>query len=124
LEDPSCSVAHRPVERLVESELASRYYKFQYGILRHQKENYLMAIVQISSKGQILIPGRIRKRMGLNPGASVQLLEKSDHLVLKAVPADPIAAATGFLQANASLTRDLLEEHKAEARRDRRTSRR
>jgi AbrB family looped-hinge helix DNA binding protein len=34
-----------------------------------------MAIVQISSKGQILIPGKIRKRMGLNPGASVQLLE-------------------------------------------------
>jgi hypothetical protein len=62
--------------------------------------------------------------MGLNPGASVQLLEKSDHLVLKAVPADPIAAATGFLQANASLTRDLLEEHKEEARRDRRTGRR
>ena len=83
-----------------------------------------MAIVQISPKGQILIPGRIRKRMGLNPGASVQLLEKSDHLVLKPVPADPIAAATGFLQASASLTRGLLEEHKEESRRDRRTGRR
>jgi AbrB family looped-hinge helix DNA binding protein len=83
-----------------------------------------MAIVQISSKGQILIPGRIRKRMGLNPGASVQLLEKSDHLVLKPVPADPIAAATGFLKSSASLTRDLREEHKEEARHDRRTGRR
>jgi AbrB family looped-hinge helix DNA binding protein len=80
----------------------------------------MMAIVQISSKGQILIPDRIRKRMGLTKSGGVrQLLEKSDHLVLKPVPADPIAAATGFLQTSASLTRDLIDQHKEEARRDR-----
>lgn len=80
-----------------------------------------MAILQISQKGQILIPRRIRKKMGLTPGSSIQLLEEADRLVLKPVPADPIAAATGFLQAKVSLRDDLLQEHTDEARRERKT---
>lgn len=83
-----------------------------------------MPIVQISEKGQILIPRPIRKRLGLNPGSSVQLVEEANQLVLKPVPPDPIAAAVGFLQAGASLTRDLIQEHRREARRERKAGRR
>ena len=80
-----------------------------------------MAVLQMSKKGQILIPRKLRERVGLKVGAPVQVIEEPHQLILKAVPADPIAAATGFLGIKASLTRDLLQEHKAEARRERET---
>jgi AbrB family looped-hinge helix DNA binding protein len=37
-----------------------------------------MSITQISTKGQILIPKRIRKKYGVNPGEKVQILEHTD----------------------------------------------
>ncbi len=78
-----------------------------------------MAVLQMSQKGQILIPRKLRERAGLKPGALVQVIEEPNRLVLKAVPSDPIAAATGFLGIKSSLTRDLLREHREEARRER-----
>lgn len=78
-----------------------------------------MALLQISKKGQILIPSRLRKRLGLKPGAAVQVVEEADHLIVRAVPEDPIAAAAGFLNVEASLTADLVQEHKNERHRQR-----
>ena len=83
-----------------------------------------MPILQLSEKGQILIPRRLRDRMGLKAGSSVQLIEEDDHLILKVVPPDPIAASTGFLDIKGSLTKELLGEHQKEARRERKAGRR
>jgi AbrB family looped-hinge helix DNA binding protein len=74
-----------------------------------------VAILQISKKGQILIPRKLRDKAGLKPGSSVQIIKEQHQLILKPVSADPIAAATGFLGIKESLTRDLLKEHKEEA---------
>jgi AbrB family looped-hinge helix DNA binding protein len=73
----------------------------------------------MSRKGQVLIPRKIRDKVGLSPGALVQVIEEAHQLVLKAIPPDPIAAATGFLRIKPSLTEDLLQEHREEARRER-----
>jgi AbrB family looped-hinge helix DNA binding protein len=78
-----------------------------------------MAVLQMSQKGQVLIPRKLRERVGLKPGAPVQVIEEPHQLVLKAVPPDPIAAATGCLGIQSSLTQDLLCEHKEESRRER-----
>jgi AbrB family looped-hinge helix DNA binding protein len=78
-----------------------------------------MAVLQMSKKGQVLIPRKLRERVGLKPGAPVQVIEEANRLILKTVSPDPIAEATGFLGIKPSLTRDLLQEHKAEARRER-----
>lgn len=78
-----------------------------------------MAVTQLSGKGQVLIPKQLRKKLGLKPGGKVQLAEEEGRLVLTAVPADPIAAATGFLKGKFSLTQDLQREHRDEARRER-----
>ena len=75
-----------------------------------------MPIVNVSPKGQILIPKKIRDRYGVKPGHKVQLLERDDGIVIKAVPEDPIEAACGFLEGNFSLTADLIEEHERELR--------
>jgi AbrB family looped-hinge helix DNA binding protein len=80
-----------------------------------------MAVIQMSQKGQVLIPRKLRDRVGLKPGAPVQVIEEPHQLVLKAVPPDPIAAATGVLGIKSSLTQDLLQERKEEARRERKS---
>ncbi len=80
-----------------------------------------MPITQLSEKGQVLIPKPLRRKLGLKPGAKVQLAEEEGRLVLAPVPPDPIAAATGFLEGKFSLTADLRREHREERRRERNT---
>ncbi len=77
-----------------------------------------MAIVQVSEKGQILIPKGLRKKYGVAPGGRVHILEEPDGILIKPAPEDPIETACGFLQGDFSLTRDLLEEHRKEQDRE------
>ena len=78
-----------------------------------------MPITQLSEKGQVLVPKALRRRLGLKPGAKVQLTEEEGRLILSPVPPDPIAAATGFLTGHFSLTTDLRQGHREEIRRER-----
>lgn len=73
-----------------------------------------MSVIQVSKKGQILIPKAIRKRHGVTPGANVQILEQSEGILIKPAPEDPIDAACGFLSGDFSLTDDLIKEHEKE----------
>lgn len=75
-----------------------------------------MALAQISLKGQILLPKRIRNKYGVRPGGKVHLLEQADGILIKPAPGDPVEAACGFLEGDFSLTKDLLEEHRKEQR--------
>ena len=73
-----------------------------------------MGVIQVSQKGQILIPKAIRERHGVTPGSRVQIVEQSEGILIKAAPEDPIDAACGFLQGDFSLTNDLITEHEME----------
>jgi AbrB family looped-hinge helix DNA binding protein len=73
-----------------------------------------MSVIQVSQKGQILIPKLIRERHGVTPGSRVQLLELSEGILIKPAPDDPIDAACGFLEGDYSLTDDLIKEHQIE----------
>lgn len=44
-----------------------------------------MTLVTVSSKGQVVLPARIRHRLGLNTGAKLELVEESDGLRLKVI---------------------------------------
>jgi len=78
-----------------------------------------MSVAQLTSKGQILVPKHLRRKLGLKPGGRVHLAEEEGRLVLTPVPPDPIQVATGFLKGNFSLTNDLRREHREETRRER-----
>lgn len=70
-----------------------------------------MTIAQISPKGQILIPKRIREKYGVKPGGKVHIVENPDGIVIRPAPEDPIGTACGFLEGDFSLTEDLSREH-------------
>jgi len=73
-----------------------------------------MPLSKISSKGQILIPHQLRRKLGFKAGGKVQLIEEGGRLVIAPAADDSIAAATGFLIGKFSLTDDLRREHQKE----------
>lgn len=73
-----------------------------------------MEVVNVSPKGQILIPKTLREKHGVTPGSKVQILETQNGLFIKPAPKDPIDAACGFLEGDFSLTQDLIKEHRKE----------
>jgi len=74
-----------------------------------------MEVVNVSPKGQILIPKALREKHGVEPGSKVQIIETQNGLFIKPAPKDPIEAACGFLEGDFSLTQDLIEEHRKES---------
>ncbi|MBW1801400.1 MAG: AbrB/MazE/SpoVT family DNA-binding domain-containing protein [Deltaproteobacteria bacterium] len=73
-----------------------------------------MEVVNVSPKGQILIPKALREKHGVRPGSKVQIIESQNGLFVKPAPEDPIEAACGFLKGDFSLTKDLMNEHRKE----------
>ena len=55
-----------------------------------------METVTISPKFQVVIPKRIRERLGLHPGQKVQAIQYGDRVEL--VPVRPIEQMRGFLR--------------------------
>ncbi|HEY5106874.1 MAG TPA: AbrB/MazE/SpoVT family DNA-binding domain-containing protein [Caulobacteraceae bacterium] len=44
-----------------------------------------MSMLTVSSKGQIVLPAAIRRRMGMGAGAKIELVEESDGVKLRVV---------------------------------------
>ena len=55
-----------------------------------------MDTVTLSPKFQVVIPRRIRERMGLKPGEKIQVISYDDRIEL--VPIRPMSEMRGFLQ--------------------------
>lgn len=77
-----------------------------------------MAIVKTSSKGQVVIPVEIRKKLGIKPGQRVNLTLVDDKAVITPLPEDPIKALRGALKGKPSMTEALLEDRKREIERE------
>jgi AbrB family looped-hinge helix DNA binding protein len=75
-----------------------------------------MARVRTLGKGQIVIPAHLRKKYHIEPGKELLLMEYGDVMYLIPPADDAIEAATGILPGQPSLSRELLEERKKDAR--------
>ena len=70
------------------------------------------------TKGQIVIPIEMRRKIGLEPGQRVAVALEGDVVVLRPVPKDLVAAMTGCLKGRTPLTDELVKEHAEEVRQD------
>jgi AbrB family looped-hinge helix DNA binding protein len=62
----------------------------------------LMSTLLVSSKGQIVLPAAMRRRLGLGPGAVIEVQEESDGLklrVVRSVESADVAALAGMVKA-------------------------
>ena len=55
-----------------------------------------MSTLLVSSKGQIVLPAEMRRRLGMGAGARIEVLEESDGLKLRVVRAVATADMTGM----------------------------
>jgi antitoxin PrlF len=55
-----------------------------------------MSTLLVSSKGQIVLPAALRRRLGMGAGARIEVLEESDGLKLRVVRSVVTADMTGM----------------------------
>ena len=64
-----------------------------------------MSTLVVSSKGQIVLPVALRRRLGLGPGARLELTELAEGLslrVVRAVPSVDVSTLAGMVTAPSS----------------------
>jgi len=67
----------------------------------------------VTSKGQLVIPARLRRRFGIRKGTLVSFLEEDGRLIVQPITAEFIASLRGSLKGSGAL-RYLLAERKQE----------
>lgn len=80
-----------------------------------------MAVTSLSTKGQIIIPKRIREALGLRPGAKIIVELEGNKVILKPVQGDIAQRLYGKYR-DLDLLKDLEEEHVREIERERESS--
>jgi len=55
-----------------------------------------MSTILVSSKGQIVLPAALRRRLGMNAGARIEVLEEPDGLKLRVIRPVATADLTGM----------------------------
>ena len=73
-----------------------------------------MEVGYVTSKGQLVIPSKLRKKFGIKPGTRVNFLEENDGIKIIPVTPEIIDANKGFLGTGGKLLKALMEEKKKE----------
>lgn len=77
-----------------------------------------METAYVSSKGQLVIPAKIRRRYGIKPGTKVCFIERGGELLFQPVTKDYIRSACGMLKSDTSVTEELLKERAKDKERE------
>lgn len=71
-----------------------------------------MVTTVVTTKGQVVIPSRIRKKLNLKKGTKLYVEEKENEIILKPLTPAYFSKIAGVLQTKGKLTKLLLEERK------------
>ncbi|MBM3300375.1 MAG: AbrB/MazE/SpoVT family DNA-binding domain-containing protein [Deltaproteobacteria bacterium] len=69
-----------------------------------------METAHVTSKGQLVIPARLRKRYGIKPGTRVCFIERDHEILFQPVTKEYIQTVCGMLKSETSVTQELLQE--------------
>jgi AbrB family looped-hinge helix DNA binding protein len=72
----------------------------------------IMTVATLTSKGQIVIPSRMRARFGMKKGTRVLIEEHGDEMILRPVTNGFLEKAAGILSTKGRLSAKLIDEHK------------
>ena len=72
---------------------------------------------RVTTKGQIVIPKRLREKYKISPKTAVRWIEKENGILMVPEAEDPITAARGMLKGS-GLLKAYLEEKKTEKQRE------
>ena len=72
---------------------------------------------KVTSKGQIVIPKKIRDKYGISPSTSIHWVEKEEGILMIPDSEDPIVAARGMLKGSGIL-KAYLKDKKREKKKE------
>jgi AbrB family looped-hinge helix DNA binding protein len=75
-------------------------------------------LLRLSSKGQLVLPKKIREKLNLKIGDQFQVRVMDDKIILEPVKKDAIEKLHGIL-AGTDILKELEEDHRREMKRDR-----
>jgi AbrB family looped-hinge helix DNA binding protein len=71
----------------------------------------------VTSKGQLVVPSRVRRRFGIKPGTRINFVEEGDRIIFQPVTPEYIRSFRGKFKTKAgekSAVQEHLEERRAE----------
>jgi antitoxin PrlF len=68
----------------------------------------------VTTKGQIVIPKKIRKNLGITKGSKVAFIEKDGKIVLQPLDKSYFESLAGILGTNGKMLKSLMEDKKKE----------
>ncbi|MGE0276448.1 MAG: AbrB/MazE/SpoVT family DNA-binding domain-containing protein [Nitrospiraceae bacterium] len=77
-----------------------------------------MDIAYVSTKGQLVIPARLRRKLGIKPGTKVCFIDRGNSVLFRPITKKYIRSLAGMLKSAISVTEDLLEEWKKDRKRE------
>ena len=77
-----------------------------------------MDTAYVTTKGQLVIPARIRRKLGIKPGTKVCFVERGDEILFQPVTNEYIRSVCGMLKSTTSITEELLSERKKDKQRE------
>ena len=91
-------------------------YIFKCDIL-WQNDRKTMNAAYVTSKGQLVVPSRIRRLFGIKPGTRINFVEEGDRIIFQPVTREYIDYFCGIFKlkpGEKSVVQELLEERRAE----------
>jgi len=71
-------------------------------------------VATVTTKGQVVIPSKLRRKYSITEGTQVAFLEEENRLVLQPLTAEFIRSLRGSLRGEPSGLKSLLEDRKRE----------
>ena len=72
----------------------------------------------VTSKGQLVIPARLRRRHGIKAGTKVCFIENGDQILFQPVTKEFIRSLCGMLKSDTLVTKELLRERAEDKKRE------
>ena len=77
-----------------------------------------MDFVYVTTSGRIVIPARLRRKLGIKPGTKVCFIERGSDILFQPVTKEYVRSVCGMLKDTTSATAELLIERKKDQERE------
>lgn len=78
----------------------------------------VMDSVYVTTRGRIVIPARLRRKLGIKPGTKVCFIEHGSDILFQPVTKEYVRSVCGMLKDTTSVTAELLIERKKDRERE------
>lgn len=69
-----------------------------------------MDTAHVTSKGQLVVPSRLRRKYGIKPGTKICFIERDNEILFQPVTREYVRSVCGMLKSETSVTQELLRE--------------